>query len=257
MARYGKNLEAATPGADRFATTHWSVVLAAGQRDSPCSARALAALCELYWFPLYAYVRRQGYSAHEAEDLTQAFFARFLEKEYLQDVDRRRGRFRSFLLAAMKHFLANQRQRARARKRGGGRASISMDFADAERSYQLEPFAGLTAERLFQRRWALALLDQVFRRLREESIQAGKGKQFENLHEFLSGQSGKRSYRQVAERLTMTEGAVKVAVHRLRRRYRELLREEISQTVTCPQEIEDELRDLFAAVAAEKTGKIT
>ncbi len=240
-------------GGRRFATTRWSLVAAAaGRSASPQSSRALATLCEGYWFPLYAFVRREGYSAHDAQDLTQEFFARLLDKNYLADADRRRGRFRSFLLASLKHFLSKQRDRARAQKRGGGRAPLSLDFASAESRYHLEPAGELTAERLYDRRWALTVLEQVLGQLRNESAAAGKLPLFDRLKQYLTARADSRPYAQVADELAMTEGAVKVAVHRLRRRYRELLKQEIAQTVTGPEELDDELRHLFAAVGSPR-----
>ncbi len=219
---------------------------------SPQSKAALAALCEIYWFPLYAYVRRSGYTSHDAQDLTQEFFAQLLEKDFLQSVDHRRGKFRSFLLAALKHFLSHQRERARAKKRGGGRVTLSLDFAVAENRYKLEPEDPSTPERLYHRRWALTLLDRVVRRLGEEHAGCGKAETFASLKEFLTAGKESRPYRRVAEELGMTEGAIKVAVHRLRRRYRELLTEEIAQTVADPAEIDEELRELFAAVGRQE-----
>jgi len=235
-----------------FTTTHWSVVLSARNRKSPQSERALATLCETYWFPLYAYVRRSGYSSHDAQDLTQEFFAQFLAKDFLKDIDHRRGKFRSFLLVAMKHYLSHERERARAKKRGGGRAPFSLDFADAENRYNLEPEDPITPERLYQRRWALTLLDRVVRRLEDEHARAGKAETFASLKEFLTAGRESRPYRRVAEELGMSEGAIKVAVHRLRRRYREILKEEIAQTVADPAEIEEELQELFAAVGSQE-----
>jgi RNA polymerase sigma-70 factor (ECF subfamily) len=235
-----------------FTTTHWSVVLSARKRKSPESQQALAALCETYWFPLYAYVRRLGYSSHDAQDLTQEFFARLLEKDFLKDVDYRRGKFRSFLLAALKHYLGHQREHDRAKKRGGGRVPFSLDFHDAESRYRLEPEDPTTPERLYRRRWALTLLDRVVERLEDENVRAGKAEMFAGLKEFLTAGRQSRPYRQAAEGLGMTEGAVKVAVHRLRRRYRELLKEEIAQTVADPAEIDDELRELFSAVGSQE-----
>jgi len=236
-----------------FTTTHWSVVLAAGQRASPDSRRALAMLCERYWFPLYAYVRRSGCSSHDAEELTQEFLTQLIDKGYLRDVDRQRGKFRSFLLAALKHFLSKQRDRARAKKRGGGRVPVSLDFRDAENRYKLEPADELTPERLYERRWALTLLDEVLLRLQREFADAGKLAVFESLKGSLTGSQDSPTYRQIAEDLAMTEGAVKVAVHRLRRRYRELLKEEIAQTVEDPDDIDEELKELFSAVRAGKS----
>jgi RNA polymerase sigma-70 factor (ECF subfamily) len=208
-------------------------------------------LCHAYWYPLYAFIRRQGFSPEQAQDHTQEFFARFLEKDLLGSADRARGQFRSFLLAACKHFLANERDRARAVKRGGGREPVSLDLQDAEQRYGLEPADELTPERLFERRWALTLLDQVLARLREESVRADKASLFDRLKGFLTGHADAKPYRQVAEELGMTEGAVKVAVHRLRNRYRELLQEEIARTVDDPAQVEDEIRSLFQALAGK------
>lgn len=236
--------------AARFATTRWSLVLAAGRRTSPQSGDALAALCAAYWYPLYAYIRRSGHTADLAQDLTQAFFTRLLEKNYLRAADRNRGKFRSFLLASLKHFLANERDRAAALKRGGGRPLISIDLPAAERRYAHEPTHDLTPEKIFERRWALELLDQVLARLREESIRTAKANVFDRLKVFLAGEKTDASYAQLATELSMTEAAVKVAVHRLRRRYRALLRDEIAHTVATPDQIEDEIRQLFAAVAS-------
>jgi RNA polymerase sigma-70 factor (ECF subfamily) len=237
-------------GASRFATTHWSLVLAARDHASPQSRDALAALCAVYWYPLYAYVRRCGRDASQAQDLTQEFFARLLEKDYLQVVDREKGKFRSFLMAALRHFLLNEYDRARAQKRGGGRALLSIDPQAAEGRYCREPAHVETPEKLYERRWALTLLDQVLARLREEMTQAGKERLFEGLKAFLTGEARSASHREVATKLEMTEGAVKVAVHRLRRQYRELLREEIRRTLDESGKIEDEIRELFAALGS-------
>jgi RNA polymerase sigma-70 factor (ECF subfamily) len=234
----------------RFAATRWTVVLTAGHGSSPQAGRALEELCRTYWYPLYAYVRRRGHSPHEAEDLTQECFARLLAKNYLADVHREKGRFRSFLLASLKHFLANEWDRARAVKRGGGQPLLSLDVQTAETRYRSEPADDLTAEKLLDRQWALALLDQVLARLQAEFVADGKEKQFDELKVLLTEGKGATSYAAVAARLGTTEGAAKVAVHRLRRRYRELLREEISHTVATPAEIEEEIRHLFAAFAS-------
>jgi len=231
----------------QFAATRWTVVLTAGQTASPQAGRALEELCRAYWYPLYAYVRRRGYDVHEAEDLTQEFFARLLAKNYLADVDRAKGKFRSFLLASLKHFLANEWDRAHAAKRGGGQLFLSLDTKTAETRYLSEPADELTAEKLLERQWALALLDQVLDRLQAEFVADGKAAQFEQLKVFLTEGKGSTSYASVAAKLGTTEGAVKVAAHRLRRRYRELLREEISHTVATPAEVEEEIRHLFAA----------
>jgi RNA polymerase sigma-70 factor (ECF subfamily) len=234
--------------AGQFATTHWSVVLAARDQSAPQAREALAALCRVYWYPLYAFIRRQGFAADPAQDLTQGFFARLLEKDFLQVVDRAKGKFRSFLLAACKHFLANERDRAGARKRGGDRTQLPLDFNAAESQYHREPTQDLTAERLFARRWALTLLDQVLTQLQEELRRAGKGPFFERLKGFLTGERDAPSYDQAAQELGLTEGAVRVGVHRLRKRYRELLCAEIARTVEAPDQIDDEIRDLFAAL---------
>jgi RNA polymerase sigma-70 factor (ECF subfamily) len=224
--------------------------LAAGQRSSPQSSAALATLCENYWYPLYAYVRRRGHDADEAQDFTQAFFARLLEKNDLAAADPGRGRFRSFLLASLKHFLANEWDRARAEKRGGGRFVLSIDFRTAEERYRAEPSHDLTPEKIFERRWALMLLENVLARLHDESAQAGKMDSFDRLKGFLTGEQAAMTYGQLAAELNMSEGALKVAVHRLRRRYRELLRAEIEETVADPEEIDQEIRDLFAALGS-------
>lgn len=227
-----------------FAATRWTVVLAAKGRNSPEAADAMAELCRVYWYPLYAFIRRRGYETHEAEDLTQEFFARLLEKHGLAGVDREKGKFRAFLMAAVKHFLANQRDRARAKKRGGGRAVIAWEGLNAEARYRLEPAHELTPERLFERRWALAVLDQVLARLQDEFDKGGKTQLFAALKGTLTGRV-ESPYAVIAERLGMSEVAVKVAVHRLRKRYREVLREEIAHTVADPAEIDEEIRHLL------------
>jgi RNA polymerase sigma-70 factor (ECF subfamily) len=241
----------ASPG--RFATTRWSVVVAARDGDASQAQAALADLCRAYWYPLYAFIRHQGHPADRAQDLTQEFFARLLEKDFLGDVDREKGKFRSFLLAACKHFLANEHDRERALKRGGGRQSFSIDFRDADGRYVHEPAHGETPEREFERRWALALLDRVLVRLRGEYEAGGKGRLFGLLKARLTGDAGGAPYARVAAELGLSEGAVKVHVHRLRERYRELLREEIVQTLDDPTQVEDEIRALFAALGAEKS----
>jgi RNA polymerase sigma factor (sigma-70 family) len=218
--------------------------------DSPQAHQALETLCRNYWYPLYAYVRRQGHSAHDAQDLTQAFFARLLEKNYLADVQREKGRFRSFLLASLKHFLANEWDREQALKRGGGKRLIALDDDSAESRYKLEPKDDLSADKIYERRWALTLLDQVLTKLRGEFEKDGKLDQFEALKQYLSGGRTSVSYAQAADKLGMNEGAIKVAVHRLRKRYRKLLRAEIAQTVATASEVEAEIRYLFAALSA-------
>jgi RNA polymerase sigma-70 factor (ECF subfamily) len=224
------------------------MVAAAGRRSSPESRAALAALCANYWYPLYALVRSQGYTADDAQDVTQDFFARLLARNDFAAADRTKGRFRSYLAGALKHFLANARDQARARKRGGGRAPLPLDFATAESRFSREPAHSLTAEKAFARRWALTLLEQVLLQLRSEFIAAGKADLFDHLKVVLSGQQGSASYAGLAADLEMTEGAVKVAVHRVRRRYRELLRTQIARTVADPELIDDEIRELFAAL---------
>ncbi len=234
--------------AAQFATTHWSVVLAAGRTPSAGSQQALTSLCETYWYPAYAYVRRRGHSREEAQDLTQEFFLRLLEKDVLQAADPMRGKFRSFLLASLKNFLANERRDARARKRGGGRVHLSLDFQSAEDRYQFEPVDQLTPERIYERRWAMTLLERALSRLRSEHVTVGKCDHFDELKVFLGAEDRKVSNEEVAEKLGMTEGAVKVSVHHLRRRCREILREEIGQTVVGSEEVDDELRQLFSAL---------
>jgi RNA polymerase sigma factor (sigma-70 family) len=232
-----------------FVTTHWSVVLTAGSGNTDGAREAVARLCQTYWHPLYAYVRRVGHSPHDAQDLTQEFFARLLEKNYLAGADESRGRFRSFLLASLKHFLANEWHKAHAQKRGGGQIPIPIDMASAETSIGFEPADTTTAEKIYERRWALTLLESVLRRLRGEYVRDGKQKLFEQLKPTLTEASRSVAYAEIARRLDTTEGAVKVAVHRLRQRYREVLRAEIAETVAEPAEVDDELRNLFAALA--------
>ena len=251
MSASDHSLGPARASGGRFATTRWSVVLAAGGERSTEGRQALATLCETYWYPLYAYVRRRGYAAADAQDLTQAFFATLLEKEYLRAADRERGRFRSFLLTALKRFLVKEWDRAHAQKRGGTHKGISLDVRSGETRYSQEPSHDWTPERIYERRWALTLLDQVMARLRRRYVADGKGDLFDLLKAFLTGESGAPPYSEVAAGLGMTEGAVKVAAHRLRRRYRELLRSEIAQTVAHPDEVDDELRLLRAAVRGE------
>jgi len=236
-------------GASRFATTHWSVVRAAGQPGSPRHQQALETLCRTYWFPLYAYMRRRGYKTHQAEDYTQAFFTRLLEKHDLHLADPKHGKFRSFLLVALKHFLANELDRARAKKRGGDRKILSLDFENAESRYALEPADQLSPEKLLNRAWALTVLDRTMASLQSEWATSKRKRLFEHLKAYLTADRDSVPYAQVAQRLNMTEGAVKVAVHRLRRRYRELLRDEIAQTVATEDQIDEEIRALFAALA--------
>ena len=232
-----------------FVTTHWSVVLSARGKDSPQSAAALETLCRTYWYPLYAYVRRQGHSPPDAQDLTQEFFARLLEKDYLKAADREKGRFRTFLIVALKRFLANEWDRLRAQKRGGGQPLLSLDAELAEQRYRIEPVEGTTADRIFERRWALTLLDRTMTRLREEFASAGKAGDFDRLKACLTAERGEISYTEIAAALGMSEGAARVAVHRLRKRFREVFREEIAHTVSSPEEIEEEVRYLISVLA--------
>src|SRR5262249_10936647 len=212
MAAIPDNPSSAAAPSGGFATTHWSIVVAARDRATPEAQEAIGTLARTYWYPLYAFIRRQGYTADQAQDLTQEFFARLLEKNALGLADQSRGRFRSFLLAACKNFLANEHDRAAAQKRGGGRTSVSIDFRDAESQYRPEPAHDVTAERLFERRWALALLQEVLRRLRDEFADKGKEAHFEGLRHYLVADPAAAPYGQVAATLGMTEGAVKVAV---------------------------------------------
>jgi DNA-directed RNA polymerase specialized sigma24 family protein len=232
----------------RFETTRWTLVLAAGGAATPDSREALAALCEQYWYPLYAYLRRAGHTASDAEDLTQGFFLQLLEKNALRIVDRARGRFRSFLLAALKHFVANEWDRRRAKKRGGPHPPIALELSSGEQRYQLEPRDDSTPERLYDRQWALTVLDRTLDRLRAEFRTAGKEALFDRLSPYLTPDEVGPPYAETAAASGMTEGATKVAVHRLRRRYRDLLRIEIAQTVTSPEEIKAEISHLMSAV---------
>jgi RNA polymerase sigma factor (sigma-70 family) len=232
-----------------FATTHWSVVLAAGQGSQISAEKALDRLCQMYWYPLYAYVRRCGRSPHDAQDLTQSFFARVLETDFLERADKLKGRFRSYLLTSLKHFLSDEYHRERAVKRGGGQSFISMDNEAAEERYRLEPVEEMDAEKIFERRWALTLLEKTLEQLEKEYQETGKGALLDSLRNFLLGDKGETTYGDAAKTLSMTEGAVKVAVHRMRRRYRELFCAEISSTVANPDEIEDELRHLFVIIS--------
>jgi len=236
------------PGAAQFQNTRWSIVLAAGRNDSARAREPLETLCRTYWPPVYAFVRRQGHSSHDAQDLTQEFFARLLEKNYLADVERERGKFRSFLLAALKHFLANEWDKAQAQKRGGGQVFIPIDAPFDETDAGHEPADHLSADKIFERRWAFTLLEQVLSRMREEFSREGKTELFEHLKGTLTGERSSLPYAAIAVQVGMSEGAVKVAVHRLRQRYREVLRAEIANTVASPAEIEGEVGHLFVVL---------
>jgi RNA polymerase sigma-70 factor (ECF subfamily) len=231
-----------------FVTTHWSVVLAAGKQHTQQSDRALATLFQMYWHPLYTYVRRRGHSPHDAEDLTQEFFARILARNDVAAVSPERGRFRAYLLVAIKHFLSDEWDRARAQKRGGGQV-IHLDSAVAEALYAQERVEVVAPERLFDQRWAITVLEEVYRQLRGEYERDGKAALFEALRFSLMGERSAVPYADLADKLNMSEGAVKVAVHRLRQRYRQVLRELVAGTVSSPEEVEEEMRYLLRAVA--------
>ena len=232
-----------------FATTRWSVVVTAANAEAITHAqKALAELCQVYWYPLYAYVRRRGHAPADAEDLTQAFFVRLLGQQMLAAAQRERGKFRSFLLASLNHFLADEWDKAGAQKRGARRI-VSLDAQTAESRYFAEPHDALAPDKLFERQWALRLLEEVLRLLQAEYAAAGQAALFEHLRFGLTGDKSALPYAELATQLGMTEGAVKVAVHRLRQRYRARLREEIAHTVAGPDEVEEELRFLFRALA--------
>jgi RNA polymerase sigma-70 factor (ECF subfamily) len=232
-----------------FATTHWSVVRNAAAANSVESMAALDRLCRQYWRPLYYFVRRRGYQEEDAQDLTQGFFARFLEKQSIAAADRDRGRFRTFLLTSMEHYLANEWDRAHRQKRGGDRRFLSLEeAASAEAGYQLLPGDAATPDRLYDRRWAQGLLEVVLRRLRAEFDERHGHGRFEVLKEFLFGDRGDVSYAEAAARLQLSESATKSAIHRLRHRYGELFEEEIAQTVARPEDLDDEVRHLLAAL---------
>ena len=233
---------------ESFDTTHWSAVQAAGRNSATSSRKALEELCRNYWYPLYAYVRRQGNSPEDAQDLTQEFFCRFLEKEHVKLADRDRGRFRTFLLTSLKHFLVNEWAKRNAAKRGGGQV-FSLDEDAAETRYSFEPAHNLTPDKLFEKSWAMALLERTAERLREEYARFGKLAIFERLQGLLQGDKSEVPYAELAGELGMSEGALKVAVHRLRHRYQEMLHAEVAQTVGSPSEVEEELRYLAGLVS--------
>jgi len=232
-----------------FATTHWSVVLAAGQQESPQAAEALERLCRTYWSPLYAYVRRRGYSPEDAQDLTQEFFARFLEKGSFSLADPARGRFRTFLLKSLQHFLADDWKRAHRAKRGGGTFQLPLDGVAAETRYAAELTDTMTPERAYEERWAMTLLEQVLDGLREDYARVGKARLFAALQDFLGGPDPSASYAPLAQDLDMTPGALRAALHRLREQYRARLRAEVAHTVSDPSEIDTELHYLIGVVS--------
>lgn len=227
-----------------FAATHWSAVIEAGRPGSPRAEAALGELYQTYWYPLYAYIRARGHSPHDAQDLVQEFFCVLLRKNYLEAVSREKGRFRSYLIGALKHFLANAWHKSRREKRGGSQTFIALDEVMAEKRFGAEPRDEATPERLYERSWAALLLERVLGQLRAEHEGSGRIRHFGELKIFLSGEKSERSYAEIGARLAMSEAAVKVAVHRLRQRYRELLRREIAHTLANPGDIEDELRHL-------------
>jgi RNA polymerase sigma-70 factor (ECF subfamily) len=231
-----------------FVTTHWSVVLSAGRCGGSRAQNALARLCQTYWYPLYAYARGRGHSREDAQDLTQEFFARLLAQDWVSRADRSKGRFRSFLLTAMKRFMAGEWDKARAQKRGGGAPLLPLAFDTAETRWSREPADPLTPEESFERRWVMTLLEEVLARLRTEYEQEGNAGLFSEINPCLVGERATLPYAQLAGKLGLSESAVKSAVHRLRRRYRNLLRHEIAQTVAAPGEVDEELRHLFAVL---------
>jgi DNA-directed RNA polymerase specialized sigma24 family protein len=233
-----------------FRTTHWSVVLAAREQDDSSAQAAMAKLCSAYWYPLYAFVRRQGLGPHDAEDLTQEFFCRVLEKNSLRNVQPAGGRFRSFLLVCLKHFLANERERAQAQRRGGGQSLIPLDGGEAETRYSLEPADKVTPEVLFEKHWAFAVLDHAMQALEQEFASKEKSGAFEELKGFLPGGQAGPSRAELAAKRGISASAVDVAIHRLRQRFGALLREQVAQTVASPDEVEEEIRYLISVLGS-------
>jgi RNA polymerase sigma factor (sigma-70 family) len=233
----------------RFTTTHWSVVLAARDGDSPQTAEAMQRLAGMYWPPLYAYLRRQGYSEADAQDLTQDFFVHLLARDFLRHLHHQQGKFRSFLLTFLKHFLADQRDKARAQKRGGGKTFISLDAFAAEERQWIEPADSLAPDEIFERRWAQSIMEHALQRLGEEYARDGKGALFEQLKDLPPEGRGALTYVEIGARLNMSETAIKSAVYRLRRRHREIVREEIARTVARPEEVDGEIRHLLTVLA--------
>lgn len=233
-----------------FASTHWSVVLAARDREMPEASAALEQLCRTYWWPLYAFIRRHGHEEAEAKDLTQEFFLRLIERHYLQHLKHQRGRFRSFMLTLLKNFLLEQRGKAQAQKRGGGKTFISFEQHDGDGAYLNEPVDNLSPDQVFERRWAQAVFQTALNRLRDEYNESGRGLFFDLMKDFQPREPGSPSYVEIGARFGMTEAAVKSAVQRMRQRHREILREEIARTVGSPQEIDEEIRHLREVLVA-------
>jgi DNA-directed RNA polymerase specialized sigma24 family protein len=233
-----------------FTTTHWSVVLLAGDATSPQAAAALEKLCRTYWLPLYSYIRRQGHGPHDAQDLAQGFFVRLLRMNSFADVSREKGKFRTFLLAALKHFLSDERDRVRAEKRGGGQTVISLDETEAETRYLQVPSPDAAPRKVFDRRWALTVMEEALKRLRQEHTASGKQELFAYLSAFLSSEANPGDYDVLAPKLGMSAGSIGVAVHRLRQRYRECVRLELAQTVAGPADLDEEMNYLFSVLGA-------
>ena len=244
-----KDIKASTASPQWFATTHWSVVMRAGAPDSPRALEALEKLCRTYWLPLYSHVRRQGYGSHDAQDLTQGFFFRLLRMNSFAGVSREKGKFRTFLLAALNHFLSDERDRDRAEKRGGGRAIIPIDENEAEEKYLQGVNFDPEPEKAFDRRWGLTVLEEAVARLKEEYLASGRAEVFEHLRLYLSNEASPGEYDALAPGLGMSPNAVGVAVHRLRQRYRECIRLELAQTVASPQDLEEEMKYLFLVLS--------
>src|SRR6266581_1756946 len=244
------SLNRTSTGDGWFKTTHWTVVLSAREKDGIAAREALASLCSTYWYPLYAFIRRRGSSPHEAEDLTQEFFFRFLERHSLESVQPAAGKFRSFLLICLKNFLANERERSQAQRRGGGHSVISLDSAEAETRYSVEPVDKLTPEAVFERRWAFAVLERTMADLRREHSTTDKRQQFEDLQGFLPSGQGNVSRAELAAKRGVSVGAIDVAVHRLRQRFGALLREQVAQTVSSEAEVEEEIRYLISVIGS-------
>jgi RNA polymerase sigma-70 factor (ECF subfamily) len=247
----GSGFQPASPSpGESFATTHWTAVQRACRSDTTSARKALEKLCQAYWFPLYAYVRRRGHSVEDAQDLTQEFFARLLERQWLARADESKGRFRTFLLTALERFLANEWDKARALKRGGGRRFVPVQFGTAETRYGVEPADERTPEQAFEYRWALTMLEEALKGLEADFHNEGEAELFTALKPCLVGDRASQPYAELALKLEMTESAIKVAVHRLRRRYRDRLRAEVAQTVLSPGDVDAEMRHLFNVLAA-------